>query len=71
MFAWAARRLPLSLVGFIQFISPTLSFFVGVEDHEALTPLSLASFVFIWGGAALFMIGAWRLSRKVAAVAAT
>ena len=66
MFAWAARRLPLSMVGFIQFISPTLSFFVGVEDHEALTPLSLASFVFIWGGAVLFMIGAWRLSRKAA-----
>jgi len=70
MFAWAARRLPLSLVGFIQFISPTLSFFVGVEDHEALTPLSMASFVFIWGGAALFMLGAWRQSRRAMLAAA-
>jgi len=69
MFAWATRRLPLSLVGFIQFISPTLSFFTGVEDHEALTPLSLASFVFIWGGAALFMLGAWRQSRQAALTA--
>ena len=70
MFAWATRRLPLSLVGFIQFISPTLSFFVGVEDHEALTPLSLASFIFIWGGAALFMLGAWRQSRRAVLAAA-
>ena len=64
LFAWAARRLPLSTVGFIQFISPTISFFIGIEDHEALTPLGLASFAFIWGGALLFMFGAWRASRR-------
>ena len=64
LFAWAARRLPLSTVGFIQFISPTISFFVGIEDHEALSSLSLASFAFIWGGALLFMFGAWRAARR-------
>ena len=69
LFSWAARRLPLSTVGFIQFISPTLGFLVGVEDHEALTPLGLASFAFIWGGAVVFMIGAWRASRRPAAPA--
>jgi len=66
LFSWATRRLPLSTVGFIQFISPTLGFFVGVEDHEALTPLGLASFVLIWGGAALFMLGSWRASQRAA-----
>jgi chloramphenicol-sensitive protein RarD len=66
LFSWSARRLPLSTVGFIQFISPTLGFFVGVEDHEKLTPLGLASFAFIWGGAVVFMIGAWRASHRAA-----
>jgi chloramphenicol-sensitive protein RarD len=66
LFSWATRRMPLSTLGFLQFISPTLSFFVGIEDHETLTPLGLVSFAFIWGGAALFMLGAWRASRKAA-----
>ena len=68
LFSWSARRLPLSTVGFIQFISPTLGFFVGVEDHEALTPVGLCSFAFIWGGAVVFMIGAWRASHRTAQV---
>jgi chloramphenicol-sensitive protein RarD len=70
LFAWAARRLPLSTVGFIQFISPTISFIVGIEDHEALTPMSLVSFVFIWGGALLFMFGAWRAARRAGLIPA-
>lgn len=58
LFAWAARRMPLSTLGFIQFLAPTLQFAVGVWSGEALTPLRVASFVFIWGGAAVFAAGA-------------
>ena len=54
LFAIAARRLPLTLVGFLQFISPTLQFAVGVADGEHLSPLALLSFVFIWAGVAVF-----------------
>lgn len=65
MFAWAARRVPLSLMGFFQFIAPTISFFIGVSQGEAFTPLRGLSFAFIWGGAAVFMYGAWRRTRRV------
>lgn len=59
LFAWSARRLPLSTIGFIQFLAPTLQFAVGVWAGEALTPLRILSFVFIWGGAAVFAAAAW------------
>ena len=52
LFAWSARRLPLSTLGFIQFVAPTLQFAVGVWAGEAFTPLRALSFVFIWTGAA-------------------
>lgn len=65
LFAWAARRVPLSLMGFFQFIAPTISFFIGVAQGEPFTPVRALSFAFIWGGAAVFMYGAWRRTRRV------
>ena len=59
LFAWSARRLPLSTIGFIQFLAPTLQFVVGVWAGEALTPLRVVSFAFIWGGAAVFAAAAY------------
>jgi chloramphenicol-sensitive protein RarD len=72
LFAWAARRLPFSTVGFLQFIAPTIGFVTGLETGEALTPLLAASFACIWVGAATFAYGAWRAGRRqnVAALAA-
>jgi chloramphenicol-sensitive protein RarD len=66
LFSWAARRLPLSTVGFLQFIGPTMSFFVGLYAGEPMTPLRALSFVFIWAGAVAFAYGAWRAGRRVA-----
>ena len=59
LFAWSARRLPLSTIGFIQFLAPTIQFGVGVATGEALTPLRVVSFAFIWGGAAVFAAAAF------------
>ncbi|WP_339914589.1 EamA family transporter RarD [uncultured Brevundimonas sp.] len=59
LFAWAARRLPLSTIGFLQFIAPTLSFFIGVAQGEHFTWLRGVSFGFIWIGAAVFLWAAW------------
>ncbi len=67
LFAWAARRLPMVTLGFLQFIAPTLLFVVGVATGEAFTPLRAASFVFIWGGVAVFAFGAWRGSKAQSA----
>lgn len=63
LFAWSARRLPLSTVGFIQFLAPTLQFTCGVWAGEALTPLRVVSFVFIWAGAGVFALAAFLRSR--------
>ncbi|KRA56282.1 permease [Caulobacter sp. Root655] len=68
LFAWSARRLPLSAVGFLQFIAPTIQFLLGVALGEAFTPLRALSFVFIWLGVAVFAYGAWKRTRVVAAV---
>lgn len=66
LFAFAARRLPLTLVGFLQFIAPTLQFGVGVLAGELLTPARILSFVFIWAGVAVFAFGAWTRTRRPA-----
>ncbi len=62
LFAWSARRLPLSTIGFVQFLAPTLQFAVGVWAGEELTALRIVSFVFIWTGAAVFAAAAWHRS---------
>jgi len=63
LFAWAARRMPLSTMGFIQFLAPTLQFCIGVALGEAFTPLRAVSFVFIWLGAGVFAAAALMRSR--------
>lgn len=65
LFAFAARRLPLSTLGFIQFIGPTLTFFIGLMQGEPFSTLRGVSFVFIWIGALVFAFGAWRRLRAV------
>ena len=64
LFAWTARRLPFSVMGFLQFIGPTLGFVTGLVTGERLSPLGVLSFVFIWAGAAAFAFGAWQVSRR-------
>jgi chloramphenicol-sensitive protein RarD len=65
LFGWAARRIPLSALGFLQFISPSIGFGIGLAQGEPFTPLRAASFVFIWAGVAIFAYGAWRRARLV------
>lgn len=55
LFAGAARRLDLSMLGFIQFLAPTISFGLSLALGETLDPLRLASFVLIWIAIALFV----------------
>jgi chloramphenicol-sensitive protein RarD len=66
LFAWSARRMPLSAMGFLQFIAPTIQFLIGVVLGEAFTPMRALSFVFIWLGVAVFAYGAWKRTRAVA-----
>jgi chloramphenicol-sensitive protein RarD len=67
-FAFAVRRVPLSVVGLLQYIAPTLQFLTGVFIfHEAFDRNRLVGFVFIWAGLAIFALeGLWRTRRQTA-----
>lgn len=57
LFAGGANRLPLSLLGFIQYLSPTISLMVGLlVYHEAFTNTHLVSFSFIWLALTVFSL---------------
>lgn len=63
-FAYAVRRVPLSTVGLMQYISPTLSFLTGVFFfHEPFDRDRAIGFVFIWIALALFMTDSLRRAR--------
>jgi chloramphenicol-sensitive protein RarD len=71
LFAWAARRMPLSSMGFLQFLAPTIVFFIGMIQGEALGTLRIASFAFIWLGAGVFAVGAVLKVRRASRTAET
>jgi chloramphenicol-sensitive protein RarD len=55
LFASGARQIPLSVLGLLQYLSPTLQFLLGVWlFHEAFTADRLVGFVLIWAALALF-----------------
>ena len=57
MFAAAARRLPLSLLGLMQYVVPTMQLLLGVWlYHEPFGPGRLVGFALIWGGLALYTL---------------
>jgi len=62
-FALAARRLTLSTLGFMQFITPTMQFVTGLVYGEQLTMAHAICFSCIWIAVALFSWDAWRRSR--------
>jgi chloramphenicol-sensitive protein RarD len=72
-FAGAAARVPLSRLGLMQYLTPTMQFLVGVlVRHEPLPPGRLAGFVVVWVALALFTVDtATNYRRQLAVVAAT
>ena len=63
LFTGAARRLPYSTLGFLQYIAPTLQFATGVYYGEALTMAHLTCFAAIWSALALVALDGWRGAR--------
>ncbi len=56
LFAGAAKRMDYSALGMVQFMSPTISFIIGLTVFkEALRPVQLACFVLIWLAIAVFV----------------
>jgi chloramphenicol-sensitive protein RarD len=64
-FGQAARTVPLSMLGFMQFISPSMQFVLAVTVlGEPLSIVKLWAFICIWVGLAIYSIDAWRASRS-------
>jgi chloramphenicol-sensitive protein RarD len=65
-FAYAVRRVPLSVVGLMQYIAPTLQFLIGVWIlGEAFDRDRAVGFAFIWIALAIFAgEGVWRSQRR-------
>ena len=63
-FALAARRLPLSTIGFMQFLAPTLQFCVGLYYGERLSVAHIICFACIWIAVILFSADALRAGKK-------
>ncbi|MGF9979230.1 EamA family transporter RarD [Viridibacillus arvi] len=57
LFATGAQKIPLYLVGFIQYVSPTIMLFLGVIVYgESFSGIDLLSFSLIWVALILFSI---------------
>jgi chloramphenicol-sensitive protein RarD len=66
LFAGSARRIPLSMMGIIQYISPTLQFLIGIwAFNEAFSGAKLVGFVIIWLALLLYSVEGLMERRRV------
>jgi chloramphenicol-sensitive protein RarD len=56
-FTAAARRMRLSTIGFLQYVTPTVQFLIAViAYHEPFTRTHAAGFALIWAALLLFSV---------------
>jgi chloramphenicol-sensitive protein RarD len=61
-FAKGAQKIPLSLLGFLQYIAPTIMLLLGVFVYnEHFSKIQLLSFTFIWSGLTIFSLSKTKL----------
>jgi chloramphenicol-sensitive protein RarD len=66
MFNSAATTLPLTLLGLLGYINPTIMFLVGfIVFHEPLTLSKIFGFIFIWSALILLGIDMYRSGRSI------
>jgi chloramphenicol-sensitive protein RarD len=64
LFAAAARRIPLSTVGLLQYLTPSMQLAIGVFVYgEPMPPARLAGFVIVWVALAVFTVDSLRHAR--------
>jgi chloramphenicol-sensitive protein RarD len=69
LFAGAANRIPLTALGILQYLTPSLQFALGVLlFHEPMPPARLAGFVLVWAALAIFTWDAARTARRLRVV---
>lgn len=69
LFASGAKRIPLSMVGLLQYIAPTIKLIIGVYlFHEPFTSAHLVAFVCIWVALGIYtftLMRGWKLRQAV------
>lgn len=64
-FAGAANRLPLTLMGLMQYLNPTVQVSLAVFAYgEVFTPIHAVTFAAIWLGLAVFSLAPWLRRRQ-------
>ncbi len=72
LFAAGTRRLPLSVIGLLQYLAPVLQFSVGIGiRHEPLPPAELVGFLLVWVALVVLTVDGLRAQRRAAALADT
>ena len=65
MFGSAAKRLPLSYIGFMQYLTPSLQFIMAlVVLHEPMPAVRWIGFAIVWAGLAMLIIDAAKNVRR-------
>ena len=71
LFAGAASRVPLSTLGMLQYLAPTLQFGIGVFiNDEPLPPERLAGFALVWVALVVLTVDGVRNQRRALRIAA-
>lgn len=66
LFAYGASRVPMTTMGFVQYVSPTLSFILGTFVYnEPLLISRICTFLFIWTALVLYSADAIIFSRRM------
>ena len=66
LFNGSTTRLPLSTVGLLQYITPTIMFFIGIFiNNEDISPTKIAGFFFIWIALAFLSRNLYKSSRAI------
>jgi chloramphenicol-sensitive protein RarD len=66
LFNGSTTRLPLSTVGLLQYITPTIMFFIGIYiNNEDISGTKIAGFFFIWIALAFLSRDLYRSSRTI------
>ena len=69
LFAAGARLIPMSTLGILQYISPSLQFALGGWlFHEPFEPARLVGFVLIWAALLVYSMEGWWTRRRVVVV---
>ncbi|GAB3048410.1 EamA family transporter RarD [Virgibacillus ainsalahensis] len=61
LFASGAKQIPLAMIGFLQYIAPTIMLFLGVFLYnEPFTQAHLIAFLFIWAALIIYMASSYK-----------